>query len=115
MPQIITVGSELIQINSAKNHIECSKDNGRSWTPRLTASSYGTFIDLLLFGSDIIAATSKGVYASTTEGRSWTPRYIGSTYGSFLSLSINGNELLAKTTNGLYASKNGGRSWIKRM
>ena len=72
------------------------------------------FYDLTSYGSEVIAITSKGVYASTNGGRSWSPRYIGFINGDFQSISANGSELLATTSKGLYVSKNGGRSWSKR-
>jgi len=115
MPQIITVGRELLRINSARNIIEFSINGGRSWAPRCSSSSYGTFVDLLQFGREILACTTKGLYFSQNECRSFAPRCTNtSTYGEFLSLQSNGSELLANTSKGLYYSRNEGRSWVKR-
>lgn len=114
MAQMIQVGKEMIRINPAKNSIEYSTNDGRSWFSRCTSSSYGTFNDLLLYGSDFFAATSKGVFYSTNEGRTWFSRYTGSSYGEFQSLMDGGRELLAQTTKGLYYSTNEGRTWTKR-
>lgn len=111
---MLSTGTNLTRINTAKNTIEYSTNNGRSWITCYTGSSCGTFIDLLQFGSDLLAATSKGIYASTNGGRSWVARYTGSSCGTFQALSANGTELLAQTDKGLYYSTNGGRSWIKR-
>ena len=72
------------------------------------------FMILPLYGSEIIAITSKGVYVSTNGGRNWSVRYSGPKNGDFQSISTNGSELLATTTKGLYVSKNGGRNWNKR-
>lgn len=114
--QLINTGSELLRINTAKNSIECSSNGGRSWVTRCSNStSYGTFISLLPYGREILACTSKGLYASQNQGRSFSPRCTNtSSYGDFLSLMQNGNELLANTSKGLYYSRNEGRSWVKR-
>ena len=113
--QIIHLGSELLRINTTKNTIESSRNSGRSWVTRCSNStSYGTFICLLPYDREILACTSKGLYASQNQGRSFSPRCTSTSYGDFLSLIQNGDELLANTTKGLYSSRNGGRSWIRR-
>jgi len=114
--QLINTGSELLRINTAKNSIEYSLNGGRSWVTRCSNStSYGTFISLLLYGREILACTSKGLYASQNYGRSFSPRCTNtSSYGDFLNLQENGSELLANTTKGLYYSRNEGRSWVTR-
>ncbi|MGN0281145.1 MAG: hypothetical protein ACI4B3_02455 [Prevotella sp.] len=115
MPQIVNLGRELVRINPAKNSIECSQNGGRSWVMRCSNSSYGTFRDLLVYGRELLACTSKGLYASTNEGRSFVPRCTNtSSYGDFLNLQNAGTELLANTTKGLYYSRNEGRSWVRR-
>ena len=114
MGQMIQYGNELIRINTQKNFIEYSKDSGRSWHNRCTNTSSGNFIDLLEFGPEIIACTSKGIYYSKDEGRSWHIRYSGSVEGSFLQLSSDGQNILATTSKGLYYSKDSGRSWRRR-
>ena len=120
MPQIIKTGGglfssgELIRINPSNNTIEVSTNEGRSWSPRCTNTSYSTFRDLLLVGREILAATSRGLYVSTNSGRSFSPRCVNSSYGDFINLQDEGNTLLANTTKGLYYSTNGGRSWVRR-
>ncbi len=114
MAQMIQVGKEMIRINPAKNNIEYSTNDGRSWSSRYTSSMYGTFMDLLLYGTEIFAITSKGVYYSSNEGRTWSSRCTSSMYGEFQTLMDGGNELLAQTTKGLYYSTNDGRTWSKR-
>lgn len=114
MAQMIQVGKEMIRINPAKNSIEYSTNDGRSWHSRYTGSIHGTFIDLLLYGTEIFAITSKGVFYSTNEGRTWSSRYTGSFCGEFQSLMDGGRELLAQTSKGLYYSTNEGRTWTKR-
>ena len=120
MPQIIKTGGglfskgELLRINPSNNTIESSGNGGRSWIPRCTNASYGTFRDLLLVGREILAATSRGLYVSTNAARSFSPRCVNTSYGDFLNLQEEGNTLLANTSKGLYYSTNGGRSWVRR-
>lgn len=120
MPQIIKTGGglfskgELLRINPSNNTIEVSTNGGRSWSPRCTNASYGTFRDLLLVGREILAVTSRGLYVSTNSGRSFSPRCVNTSYGDFLNLQEEGNTLLANTSKGLYYSTNGGRSWVRR-
>lgn len=120
MPQIIKTGGglfskgELLRINPSNNSIESSGNGGRSWIPRCTNTSYGTFRDLLLVGREILAATSRGLYVSTNSGRSFSLRCVNTSYGEFINLQDEGNTLLANTTKGLYYSTNGGRSWVRR-
>ena len=120
MPQIIKTGGglfssgELIRINPSNNTIEVSTNGGRSWSPRCTNASYGTFRDLLLVGREILAAASRGLYVSTNAARSFSPRCVNTSYGDFLNLQDEGDTLLANTSKGLYYSTNGGRSWVRR-
>lgn len=121
MPQMIKVGGglfskeELLRINPSNNAIEVSTNEGRSWSPRCTNTSYGTFRDLLPVGNEILAATSRGLYVSTNSARGFSPRCTNSSsYGDFLNLQDEVNTLLANTSKGLYYSTNGGRSWVRR-
>ncbi|MBQ5388074.1 MAG: hypothetical protein IIU55_03245 [Paludibacteraceae bacterium] len=52
---MITLGNEMIRINSAKNSIEYSTNGGRFWVSRCTSSSYGTFVDLLPYENELLA------------------------------------------------------------
>ena len=114
MPQIVNLGKELVRINTQKNSIEYSQNGGRSWVMRFSNNSYGTFRDLLMYGRELLACTSKGLYVSTNDGRSFSPRCMNNSYGDFLNLQDAGTELLANTSKGLYYSRNEGRSWVKR-
>lgn len=114
MPQIVTYGRELLRINMQKNSIEYSSNGGRAWLNRFCMSSVGTFRDLLVMGTEVFAATSKGLYSSRNGGASWTSRYCNSGVGEFLSLAPDGSEMLATTTKGLYASRNQGLTWERR-
>jgi hypothetical protein len=115
MPQLINTGKELLRINAVKQSIEYSQNGGRSWITRCINTSYGAFADLLLYGSELLVCTSKGLYCSTNDGRSFTARCTNiSSYGDFLNLQDGGSELLANTSKGLYYSKNAGRSWVRR-
>ena len=114
MPQIISNGGELVRINTAKNSIERSINGGVSWSPRYTGIAAGTFRDLFVFGNEILACTSKGIYCSTNGGFTWTPRCITASAGDFLSLASDGTKLLAPTSKGLYTSTSKGAIWVKR-
>lgn len=113
MPRMITYGGEMIRIGE-RNRIEYAKNGSSSWNSRCTStSSYGEFRDLLPYGSELLAITSKGIYYSKNAGSSWSSRYTDSFCGEFLSF-VEGKELLAATSKGLYYSKNSGSSWSKR-
>ena len=114
MPQMINVGNEILRINPAKNTIEYSTNQGRTWANRYTSSYYGAFIDLLQYGAEVLAVTTKGVMYSTNQGRTWAARYIGSSYGDFQNIMDGGRELLANTSKGLFFSTNAGRTWARR-
>ena len=120
MPQIIKTGGglfskgELLRINPSNNTIEVSTNGGRSWSPRCTHTSDGTFRDLLLVGREILAATSRGLYVSTNSARSFSPRCTNTSYGELPHRQHDGNTLLANTSKGLYNSTNGGRSRERR-
>lgn len=114
MAQEINFGSKFIRICPTDNNKIEHSSNGKSWSTSYKGSSYGCFYDLAVFGGEIFAVTSKGVYSSKTEGRSWLSRYTGSSYGEFETIQVNGTELVAKTSKGSYVSKTDGRSWIKR-
>ena len=115
MPRLIQLGNEIIRIYPEKpTQIQYSTSGGRMWSSRYTGTSYGDFIDLIVYKNELIAATTKGIYYSTTGGRMWSARYTGTSYGIFQSLMDNGNELLAQTDKGLYYSTSSGRIWSKR-
>ena len=115
MAQEINLGKELLRIcPTDDNKIEYSTSSGKSWYSRYKGSSAGDFYDLAVFGDEIFAVTSKGIYTSKTDGRSWYSRYTGSSYGDFESIQVSGTELVAYTSKGVYVSKNEGRSWTKR-
>lgn len=115
MATMISYGNELLRISPKNNsRLEYSKNGGTSWNSRCTSSSYGEFIDLLQYGSELLAVTSKGIYYSKNAGISWNSRYTSSSCGTFMSLQDGGGQLLAQTTKGLYYSKNGGISWWKK-
>lgn len=114
MPQIVNLGRELVRINPAKNSIEYSQNEGRSWVMRCNNNSYGTFKDLLVYGHELLACTSKGIYVSNNNGYSFAIRCTNSSYGEFLNIQDTGKELIANTTKGIYYSQNEGRSWVMR-
>ena len=113
MPTMITYGTELIRIG-ARGALERSLNGGRSWLPLYMGSACGDFRDLVVYGKELLAVTSKGIYASSNGGQSWMMRYVGSACGEFLTLLDGGGELLVTTTKGLYRSTNGGSTWLRR-
>ncbi|MBO7276590.1 MAG: hypothetical protein J6U84_01355 [Bacteroidales bacterium] len=75
MSQLITHNGELVRINpEQRNRIEVSKDGGRIWRLRYQASVCGDFIELNDAGTEIIATTTKGIYASKNGGMVWLKR-----------------------------------------
>ena len=74
MSQVITHKGELVRINPKDGCIEISKDGGRVWRLRYRGSMFGTFLDLNDTGTEIIATTSMGVYASVDGGYTWRKR-----------------------------------------
>ena len=114
MPQIVSVGKELVRINTHKNSIDYSQNEGRSWVMRCNNNSYGTFKDLLVYGHELLACTSKGIYVSNNNGYSFAIRCTNSSYGEFLNIQDTGKELIANTTKGIYYSQNAGCSWVMR-
>ena len=114
MALVIQRGREIIRINPQRNSIEYSTTGGRTWNTRYFGSNPGEFFDLLDFGAEILACTSKGVYVSDNDGRTWRSRYFGSACGDFYELALDGKEILATTSRGLYYSTNGGRTWSRR-
>ncbi len=113
MAQMIQYGREMLRINPSNNTIEYTRD-GRNWTRRYSSQYYGTFFDLCLVGSDIYAATQKGVIYSHDGGTNWTTKCTSSAYGTFQSLMLRGTEIWATTTKGTFASKDGGRNWTRK-
>jgi hypothetical protein len=114
MGQIVNFGSEMIRINSEKNRIEYSTNKGNSWHSRDSSPTAGKFYSLCVYGNELLACTSKGLYYSKNGGNSWHSRYTSITVGDFKEITVQGNELLAQTSKGLYYSKNGGSSWHRR-
>ena len=78
MAQEINFGTKFIRICPTDNNKIEHSSNGKSWSTSYKGSSYGCFYDLAVFGGEIFAITSKGVYASKNGGCSWSTRYIGS-------------------------------------
>ncbi|MDO4462233.1 MAG: hypothetical protein Q4C30_07040 [Bacteroidia bacterium] len=114
MSQLATLNGKLIRINPANNHIEISSTGAMIWNPVFTGNTYGIFHALVAHKGELLAATDRGVYASSNEGRTWIMRFSGSSYGTFRDLIDSGTELMAQTDRGLYASRDGGRMWLPR-
>lgn len=115
MPQIVTIGDELIRINPSNNRIERSSNGGRSWITNYSGSYCGEFLDLLEFDGKLFACTDKGVYCSSNSGASWMAKCTSSIAKSLTSLQDGGREIIGMTNDGhIYASSNNGASWIRR-
>ncbi len=114
MAQVIQRGRELIRINTQKNIIQCSTDGGHNWRGRYKGVYPGTFYDLLDYGDEILACTSKGVYVSKDEGQNWRLRYKGLYCGTFHQLASEGTIVFATTSKGFYFSRDGGCNWQRR-
>lgn len=116
MPTLISISSELIRINNSNNCIEYSINRGASWLIRFSAGSYmGTFRDLLPYGNELLACTSKGLYYSINKGSSWLCRYTWPSGYDIVTIQDGGRELLGNDRNGhLYYSINMGASWLRR-
>lgn len=65
---------ELLRINSSKNSIEYSKNEGRSWHSRSLKSTIFEFQDLTDNGNELLATTTRGIYYSKNKGASWHKR-----------------------------------------
>ena len=55
MPQLINNGTEMLRVSP--KGVEYSTNGGRSWSPRYSGSSCGTFIDLMAYGNELLAVT----------------------------------------------------------
>ena len=101
MPQLVTLGSELIRINPSNGHIEYSTSGGRTWMTRYSGSGYGRFLDLLPF--------------SSSAGRSWLTKNASSVARSLVALQDGGKEVIGMTADGhIYASSSEGATWLRR-
>lgn len=75
MGQMIQHQKELIRINTSKNSIEYSANNGVSWYNRANATpTIGIMQDLSDNGKEILLTTSKGLFYSINKGISWYKR-----------------------------------------
>lgn len=75
MSQMIIYNGEMIRIcPNNSNKLEYSKNDGRTWSTRFSGSSYGTFMELIDNGKELLANTSKGLFYSKNEGRTWSKR-----------------------------------------
>ena len=115
MPQLVTLGSELIRINPSNGHIEYSTSGGRTWMTRYSGSGNGRFLDLLPYAGKLLALTEKGIYCSSSAGRSWLIKSSTSIVRSFVALQDGGKEIIGMTADGhIYASSSEGATWLRR-
>lgn len=75
MSQVVTHNGALMRITpQQRNRIEISKDGDRIWRLRYEGMMYGEFIDVNDVGTEIMATTTKGVYASNNDEMVWIKR-----------------------------------------
>lgn len=115
MPKMIQYGSKLLRINTENNSIEYSTNDGRTWTMSYK-SSIGELNCFIVYGKEVIIATSRGIYYSTSPvANGWSSRFLSlSTIGNIIDFQDAGDELLVQTSKGLYYSTDKGKTWKKR-
>lgn len=65
----------LLRINSEKNCVEYSKNNGQSWNKQGgLLSNCGQLIDLADNGTELLATSTKGLYYSKNKGQSFNKK-----------------------------------------
>lgn len=75
MGQMVSHQGDLYRINTSKNSIEYSTNNGRDWHHRQTwITSRGILQDLTDNGNEILLMTSKGLFFSNNQARDWHKR-----------------------------------------
>ena len=75
MGLVIAHSGMLLKINTEKNCIEYSKNDGRSWHFQGSINrEFGLFQDLSSNGNEILGITSKGTCYSKNDGKSWHKR-----------------------------------------
>lgn len=72
MGMIVTHQDELLKINTQKNCIEYSRNEGKSWHHQGDINKdFGEFMDLMDNGKELLGTTTKGLYYSKNKGKSW--------------------------------------------
>ena len=72
MSKVLDLGKELIRISPQNPfRLEYSTNGGKIWMLRCTAPLTGGFESLVNKGTELIAITAKGTYASKNQGRTW--------------------------------------------
>jgi hypothetical protein len=98
------------------NGILRSTNGGTTWAPLVTAPFVGQgFYDLQVSPSDgqrLVAATTGGLYVSTTGGAAWTQRRSRMTWSlSIAPGPVATSEMLAGCNDGVFRSVDGGTTW----
>lgn len=69
MGMIVTHQDLLLRINTEKNCVEYSKNNGKTWNKQgSVGSNAGDLLDLMDSGTELLATTTKGLYYSKNKG-----------------------------------------------
>ena len=75
MGMIVTHQDLLLRVNTQKNCIEYSKNDGKTWSKQgSVGSNGGDILDLLDNGSELLATTTKGLYYSKNQGKTFSKK-----------------------------------------
>ena len=94
-----------------------STDNGESWVPETPSGASA----IAVLGTDVVVATTRGVFRSTDIGKSWTavsgglPRqsYDTTQYVFISDFAVQGQNIYAGSDSGVFLFTLGGVSWTK--
>lgn len=74
----------------------------------------GGISNIAVYGSNIYAATSGGLFVTTNNGTNWNLLYSGITNFNVLSVAVSGNKIFIGTDgSGVFRSTDNGLNWIK--
>ncbi|MCX6165116.1 MAG: T9SS type A sorting domain-containing protein [Ignavibacteriae bacterium] len=90
-----------------------SSNNANSWSELKNGLTTANVTDMVLYNSNILAATTNGFYKSTNKGTNWSLSNTGLTSSSVnvLARKDNSSTVYAGTDNGLFVSNNFGSTW----
>ncbi|MFN8164771.1 MAG: hypothetical protein U0X76_00990 [Bacteroidia bacterium] len=108
---IATDGTDLYVSTSLGGFFH-STDNGVSWPDQSSDNIYYSFSDLLIDGTNLLAASGNGVVISADHGMTWTASNNGiSGAAPTCFLKSGANILVGTSGTGVYASSDGGATW----
>lgn len=105
------VSRELLEVLLLVLGISCSRlSSGQSWTPTMAPAESWLGVACSADGSDLVGASTSGVYISTNSGAAWIASSAPNQNWYAVCASADGKELAAAGV-GIYVSTNGGDSW----